>query len=228
MGRRRPSRESMACGDRVCDAGEARNPGLRGANPSHQSITTRAADDPAGAEGALTGIPLPPDLRVCLKTGRGNLKKLGGWNRCLPTRLDCANKSRYFCVMSFVLPHVPVALEHRPSKAAQGPEVIQLQSSTTTEDLQPFLGEGARSVGEVVHCADRAVLKAEVNAVCIAALHTLACGSMCGDGFDRRICQEAQQVHKMATFTEETSAAYLRILSPMLRRNRASIDGHDK
>ncbi len=118
--------------------------GLNISAPAYRQISVRHN---------LAGLP-HQSFSGELDTDTAYLAELIERDRGRTTILDCLDECGRTCLMSLVLTPEVHSAEARPTVSAQPPEVIKLENSARTEDLQPLLGETSASVGEVVHGAD--------------------------------------------------------------------------
>src|SRR5712692_9670651 len=111
----------------------------------------------------------------------------------------------------------PPADEFQPAK------ILKHSHRATTEDFDPFLRIRFVTVGQIADRALRPVREAKRTDHVIVAVFARV-GKAMGLRFNRRSAhQESQEVHKMADFPDDASAALFRIIQPVIGRNEAGI-----
>ncbi len=121
-----------------------------------------------------------------------------------------------------------MAREALPAPAAQLAEVVQLQHPAGTEDLQAFLRETLVAVREIVDGTDGTIGKLQRNHCLVVSSRQRRMPTQCHRmrAYDWRASQVAQQVDEVATLADDAPAAHCLVLSPVVGRNGARIDGH--
>src|SRR5688572_32980181 len=96
-------------------------------------------------------------------------------------------------------------------------------------DLDAFLGNATLANARVDHAADRAVLMFEGNRKVVpnGRWDTWLRHGRCADPPDGRPRQRDREVNEVTTFPDQSSAADLRILDPMIARNFPGVHTND-
>ena len=106
----------------------------------------------------------------------------------------------------------------------QSAEIFQHRNCSAPENFYPFLRIRFVSVGDI---SDRALgtlgkLQRNNDIVVSVLAGIRQCASF--DGCRRRAYQPRKEINKMTDFAENSSASLCRIVHPVVRRNKASID----
>ena len=139
-----------------------------------------------------------------------------------PTLLNpshCIHEGRYLRPVAFVLPPRPESAESLETKSPCNPKILHSEYPAIPKDLKGFLGIALRAVGEIMHRTHRAVGKSQEDRHFVFPDRSISSHHHRRNGRNQTPSQIRQQINKMACLANNPSAAALRIMRPVLRRN---------